>query len=99
MITESYLIYMRNALRRTSEDFDDEIKDLIESARQELILSGILSDKANDESDPLIKRAVTLYLKAEFGLEPEYSDRYRSAFESLKISLALSKDYTEINYV
>ena len=99
MITESYLDDMRDALHRTSKDFDGEIKDLIESARQELILSGVLPEKANDESDPLIKRAVTLYLKADFGLEPEYSDRYRSAFESLKISLVLSKDYTEENCV
>ena len=96
MVSEAYLIAMRNALHRTSESFDDEIKRLIEAARCDLALAGILIDKANDESDPLITQAVTLYLRAEFNLEPDYADNYRDAYKSLKIALSLSADYTEV---
>lgn len=95
MVSESYLITMRNALHRSSESFDSEIKRLIEAARCDLVLHGILSEKANDESDPLIMQAVTLYLRAEFNLEPDYADNYRKAYESLKIALSLSAEYTE----
>lgn len=95
MVSESYLITMRNALHRSSESFDNEIKRLIEAARCDLVLHGILSEKANDESDLLIMQAVTLYLRAEFNLEPDYADNYRKAYESLKIALSLSAEYTE----
>lgn len=95
MVSESYLITMRNALHRSSESFDSEIKRLIEAARCDLVLHGILSEKANDESDLLIMQAVTLYLRAEFNLEPDYADNYRKAYESLKIALSLSAEYTE----
>lgn len=98
MVSEAYLITMRNALHRSSESFDSEIKRLIEAARCDLALSGILTDKANDESDPLIMQAVTLYLRAEFNLEPDYADNYRKAYESLKIALSLAAEYTEEKY-
>lgn len=95
MVSEAYLITMRNALHRSTESFDSEIKRLIEVARCDLVLHGILSEKANDESDPLIMQAVTLYLRAEFNLEPDYADNYRKAYESLKIALSLAAEYTE----
>ena len=46
--------------------------------------------------DPLIKRAVSLYAKAHFGLDNADSEKYMAAFTSLKTHLTLSAEYTEV---
>jgi len=85
------------ALRITNTAFDGEISDLIEAARQELILSGVSSSKASDESDPLIKRAITTYVKANFGWDNPDSEKLNQAFQSLKMHLSLAGDYNVVS--
>lgn len=80
------------ALRISTTAFDSEISDLISAARQDLILAGIAADKANDDTDSLIKRAISLYCKANFGNNPD-SERYQKSYDMLKCSLALAGDY------
>ena len=92
-ISEEYLAAFRKALRITSKDFDGEIADLIRAAREDLALGGVLPERVRDEADPLIKRALTSYIKAEFGLDNDDADKYRAAYDRLKISLALASDY------
>lgn len=92
-ISEEYLAAGRLAVRTKSTAFDGEIVDLIRAARGDLTLGGILPERAQDEADPLIKRAVMTYLKAEFGLDNEDADKYRAAYVGLKTSLAMSSDY------
>jgi hypothetical protein len=72
---------------------DEEIADKISAAREDLILAGVLPSKANDESDSLIKQAVGLYCKAEFGLDNTDSDKFRAAYETVKARLTLSDAY------
>ncbi|MBD0381289.1 head-tail connector protein [Paenibacillus sedimenti] len=74
--------------------FDTEITDLIEAARHDLFLSGVLSSKVNSDTDPLIKRAVSVYVKANFGYDNPDADRLRMSYESLKAHLTLSQEYT-----
>lgn len=88
------------ALRRTSTAFDDEIKDLISAAVQDLKNIGItaLPDTvdytAETFGDPLIDRAVILYCKAEFGyLSVDEAKRFRDAYDYLKCALSLAGDY------
>jgi hypothetical protein len=71
------------------------VQDLINGAKQDLILSGVLQSKVVD-TDPLIKRAVSLYAKANFGLGNADSEKYMAAFTSLKTHLTLSAEYTEV---
>jgi uncharacterized phage protein (predicted DNA packaging) len=80
-------------LRITTTAFDTEINDLISAARQDLVLSGVNSTKATDDTDPLIKRAITLYCKANFGFDNPDADRLQQSYNLLKMSLALSSDY------
>jgi uncharacterized phage protein (predicted DNA packaging) len=88
-------------LRITTTAFDTEINDLISAARQDLVLSGVDSTKANDDTDPLIKRAISLYCKANFGFDNPDADRLQQSYNLLKMSLALSSDYngSDINVI
>jgi len=85
---------IKNSLRVNGDDLNMEIQDLIESAKADLILSGVHKDKVKDD-DPLIKRAVTVYCKANFGYEdPRLSERFQESYISLKHHLTLSAEYT-----
>lgn len=92
-ISEEYLAAGRLSIRTKSKAFDGEIADVIRAARKDLALGGVLPERTQDEADPLIKRAIMNYLKAEFGLDNEDADKYRAAYERLKVSLAMSSDY------
>jgi uncharacterized phage protein (predicted DNA packaging) len=87
---------IKDALRVNSDDLDIEIQDLIEAAEADLILSGVNKDKVVD-TDPLIKRAITVYCKANFGYEdPKIAERFQESYISLKHHLTLSQEYTEV---
>lgn len=94
-VSEKYLAAFRECLRLTSKDFDGELADLICAARGDLSLGGVLPEKAEDEEDPLIKRAITTYVRAEFGLDNEDAERYRESYRQQKTALALASDYIE----
>ena len=85
---------IKNSLRVNGTDLDNEILDLIESAKADLILSGVNKDKVVD-TDPLIKRAITVYCKAYFGYDdPKIAERFEQSYISLKHHLTLSSEYT-----
>lgn len=86
---------IKQALRLSTDVFDDEINDLIEAARQDLILSGVSFNKANDDNDPLIKRAIVVYSKANFGYDNPEADRFQRSYEMLKAHLTLAGDYQD----
>jgi len=85
---------VKTSLRVSASAFDDEISDLIAAARQDLILSGVLSAKANDETDALMTRAITVYVKAHFGYDNPDHERLLTAYDMLKSHLTLAGDYT-----
>ena len=78
------------ALRINSSAFDTEINDLIESAKLDMKISGIV--KVN-EIDPLIQQAIKIYCKANFGLDNKDSDKYQRSYEILRDRLSLCGDY------
>lgn len=95
-ISERYILSFRAALRISHQKFDDEISDLIAAARADLHdLGGIKAEKVNDEDDPLIKRAIMAYVKADFGLDNNDAERYRESYEMLKRHLMLSDEYKD----
>lgn len=87
---------VKNVLRVSGTDFDVELNDLIESAREELRLAGVHSTLASSNSDILVKKAITVYCKAEFGFDNQEAERFRKAFDSLKQHLTLSTEYTVV---
>lgn len=84
---------IKNSLRVSGDDLDIEIQGLIDAAKADLILSGVHKDKIND-TDSLIKRAVTVYCKANFGYDNNEADRFNNSYISLKHHLTLSQEYT-----
>lgn len=84
---------VKDAVRVSDNDSDTEIKDLINSAKADLGLSGVHKNKVK-EDDPLIKRAIILYCKANYGYDPQ-TERYQDMYTSLKHHLTLSTEYTE----
>lgn len=89
-----YVASFRNYLRITTNHFDTEIEDLINAARGDLALGGVLLVKTKDEADPLIKKAIGTYIKAEFGLDNADAEQYRFAYDDLKKRLINSGKYT-----
>lgn len=85
---------IKSALRIEESESNLEVMDLIESAIEDLKLSGVNPHKVI-ETDPLIKRAITLYCKAHYGYEEiNMADRFAEIYLSLKNHLVLSGDYS-----
>lgn len=92
-IGAEYLTSIRQYMRLTSTIHDSELEDLINAARADLVLGGVLPAKAENEQDPLIMRAVATYVKAEFGLDNDDSEKYRASYKEQRNGLALSDSY------
>ncbi|MDM5155848.1 head-tail connector protein [Bacillus sp. DX1.1] len=84
---------VKKALRISHDALDDEITDLIEAGRHDLMLSGVSSLKTNDDTDPLIKRAIITYVKANFIPDAKEAERFQSSYNMLKNHLTLAGDY------
>lgn len=94
-ITDKSIIEEGRAwLRITTDKLDDEIKQTIEACSRDLSTSGVDSGKARDYSDPYIKQAVKLYLKAFFGYD-ENAERFAERYEFLKKTISMAKEYKE----
>ena len=81
---------IKQSLRITHDELDGEITDLIDAAKMDLSISGVVN---LPDDDPLILRAVTLYAKANFGLSNDESEKFLQGYTSLKIHLALCGEY------
>ncbi|MCL2197308.1 MAG: DNA-packaging protein [Defluviitaleaceae bacterium] len=85
----SILESVKLSLRKTSDDFDSEIEEIIAACKIDLKIAGVA--KIEDD-DPLILRAVTLYAKAHFGFA-NAGESFQKSYEALKVSLCLAGDY------
>ena len=81
---------VKRALRVSTAYFDVDVQDLIDAAKADLALSGVLLTKLVD-TDPLIKRAVILYSKSSFGLDNTDSENYMASYTSIKKHHTLSQ--------
>lgn len=86
---------MRAALRisSTSDRITEEINDCIAACKKDLQDVGV---KRLDETDALIVRAITLYVKAEFGFNNN-AEKFHDSYESLKIHLSMSSEYNTVS--
>ena len=87
------LAKVKKALRISHDHLDDEIQDIINACKIDMSISGIVTI---NENDPLIIRAIILYCKSHMGLMNPDSVKYDQSYQTLKISLALSGDYNDV---
>lgn len=87
---------VKRELRVKNTAFDSEIQGLIDASLLDLQIPQIARNKIS-ESDPLIKRAIILYCKANFGLENPDSEKYQKAYDSLVQKLSLSLMYKDVS--
>lgn len=78
------------ALRISNTAYDSEITDLIDACKKELNLKGLL---VVDETDILVKRAIILYVKANFGWDNKDAEKLQKSYEMLRNHLTLSEEY------
>jgi uncharacterized phage protein (predicted DNA packaging) len=87
------LAEVKQALRISHSALDTDIQGLIEEARQDLILAGISSEKAQSVEDILIKRAIKTYAKSQFIVDLDQAKRYQHSYDLLKQHLSMSGEY------
>ena len=84
------LVYVR--ISTMNNDVTDEIRSLILSCQSDLKMKGV---KSSDLSDPLISRAIKLYVKGNFNTLTKDSERLIQSYEMLRDSMALSGEYKD----
>lgn len=81
------------SLRIDGNDLNTEVLDLIDAAKLDLSIAGVSESKLITP-DALIKRAVILYCKANFGYDDsKVAERFEASYLSLKQHLTLSSEY------
>ena len=83
---------VKTALRITATRYDEEINGLIAACRLDLGLAGV---GRIEEEDALIKRAIILYCKANFGYDNPDSEKLQRSYDLLKCSLSIAGDYAD----
>lgn len=79
---------LKQRIRSMSDAANEEVEDLILSARRELEMAGVYGD----EKDPTYYQAIVLYCKGNYGYDDNI-ERFRMAFGALRDAMYLSGDY------
>lgn len=81
---------VKMACRKSTDAFDSEFLELVDEAKKDLESIGI---KVN-EDDPLIKKAIKLYCRINFG-QPDDYEKLKLAYNELKAQLQMTDGYTD----
>lgn len=79
------------ALRITTTAYDSELTDLIESAKLDMGIAGVVIPET---IDALVTKAIITYCKMSFGLPEDY-DRLKASYDEQKAQLISATGYTE----
>ena len=83
---------VKTALRITTNDeaLTEELRDLIESAKQDLGIAGVVLP---EEMTAIAETAIKTYCKMSFGLPEDY-DRLKRSYDEQKAQLSNATGYT-----
>lgn len=79
------------ALRITTNAYDDELTDLIEAAKADLGIAGVVIPET---LDAIVSRAIVTYCKVHFG-SPDDFDRLKASYDEQKAQLTMATGYTD----
>lgn len=82
---------VKMALRIVTNSFDSELTDLIEAAKQDLGIAGVV---VPSELDAIVTRAIITFCKMSFGLPEDY-DRLKASYDEQKAQLSNATNYTD----
>ncbi len=88
-ISQEWVEETKRNIRAKSSEADQEVKGLIEACLKDLEIAGVY---VTDAEDPLVKQAVKLYCKGNYGYDDD-TERFREAYAALKDAMALCGDY------
>lgn len=96
LILTSLLEDAKLRLRLHTDAFNSEISDLIEAAASDLLKRNAIQESQLEESsvDPLIKRAILTFVRANFGT-PEDPERLKADYDEQKATLMMTSGYTD----
>ena len=82
---------VKMALRITTTAYDAELTELIESAKFDMSIAGVVLPPT---IDALVTKAIITYCKMSFGIPEDY-DRLKASYDEQKAQLATATGYTE----
>lgn len=85
------LAKVKLALRISTNAYDTELNDLIESAKLDLGIAGVVVPQT---VDALVSKAIITYCKMSFGLPEDY-DRLKRSYDEQKAQLSNATGYTD----
>ena len=87
---------VKMALRVTTEAYDSELTDLIESAKKDLGIAGVIVP----ESDVVVNTAIKTYCKLNFGTpNPANWEYLKKSYDEQKAQLSTSSTYSDFSMV
>lgn len=82
---------VKTALRITTTVYDAELTYLIDAAKLDLGIAGVILPES---LDALVKKAIITYCKMSFGLPEDY-DRLKRSYDEQKAQLSNATGYTD----
>lgn len=82
---------VKTALRITTTAYNSELEYLIEAAKLDLGIAGVV---VPEELDALVQRAVITFCKMSFGIPEDY-DRLKRSYDEQKAQLTTATGYTD----
>ena len=79
------------ALRISTDVYNSELNDLIEAAKLDLGVAGVVVPQT---VDALVTKAIITYCKMSFGLPEDY-DRLKRSYDEQKAQLSNATGYTD----
>ena len=85
----------KTALRVSGEEYDEQIEQLIESAKLDLGIAGVTLP-CPKLPDAVVKTAIITYVKLHFGdLDSAIYDKLKASYDEQKAQLVTATGYTE----
>lgn len=82
---------VKMALRITTDAYNDELNDLIDAAKSDLGIAGVV---VPETIDAICTRAIITYCKLHFG-QPDDYDRLKASYDEQKAQLSMATGYTK----
>jgi hypothetical protein len=82
------------SLRVTTNAYDSELNGLIDSAKRDLRIAGVVVSDTESELDSVTITAIKTYVKMNFG-NPSNYDNLKKSYDEQKAQMSMATGYTD----